>query len=106
MTRWAYTRDPSNFLKYNKAVEGFIEAYHSAREGNLRDLYSKLDPADPQVIQKMDKITGPQVRSVIQPLRDQNGDIQFDDKEISDILVKTHIIKEDQFYANWKSHVD
>ncbi len=38
--------DPHNFQNYNKAVEGFIQAYHVTREENLKDLYSKLDPAE------------------------------------------------------------
>ncbi len=58
----------------------------------------------------MDKVTDPQVKPVIQPLSDQNGDIHFDDKEISDILVNTHITKDDhlvgQFDDTWKTHVD
>ncbi len=58
----------------------------------------------------MDKITGPQVKLVIQRLRDQNSDIHFDNKEISHILVNTHITKDDspvgQFDDTWKTHVD
>ncbi len=57
--------DPHNFQNYNKAEEGFIQAYHVDREENLKDIYSKLDPAAPHVVRKMDKITGPQVTLVI-----------------------------------------
>ncbi len=58
----------------------------------------------------MDKNTGPQVKPVIQPLRDQYSDIQFDDRKISDILVNTHITKQGppvgQFDDTWMTHVD
>ena len=101
--------DPHNYTIYTDAVSRFIEAYNEARENNFKDMCASLDPRDPHVWTKINMQIKGNIKQIVQPLRDKNGIIQFEDDKISDVLTDSHIRKntnEDEYDAQWKNHVD
>ncbi len=108
--RYDNRSDPTNHIRYKKAVSDFINLYNKAKAENERDFKEKLSLSDPQVWRKINRLQSGATKPVIQPLRDSSGDLMFDDSQISDILINTHVKKEEPpggtFDDNWYTVVN
>ena len=101
--------DPNNYRLYKAALTEFISQYNDARDKNFKELCENLDPKDNQVWAKINNQISGQTEHIVQPLKDEQGVIHFEDCEISDILTKAHIEKnlhQTDFDKEWYNHVE
>ena len=84
--------DPANWDKYKKAVHAFNDAKERKLQANWDRLCSELNLGDQKVWQKINRLlSGEPSQNAIQPLRDQSGNLVFEDSDISCILQDTHV---------------
>ncbi len=73
------------------------------------EICGQLDHRDTNFWKKLDKSFGTKSHSVMKPMRDENGEVHFEDKDIEEILRKTHIPKSannQSFDEDWQNTVN
>ena len=92
--------DPASWKVYKECQVELNKVYELSKERYWADKVSLLKAGDTAVWPVVNKLVKGSCSSAVQPLYDRNNKLCFDDKDISNILAETHIIRtsnEDQF---------
>ena len=101
--------DPHSYGLYKTQVHTFINEYNRLRDLNWKNLCSQLDNKDPNMWRKLNDLkSNGQLQTVVQPLTDNSGTTHFNDKDICEILIDTHIKRENTNTNTtmWQENVD
>ncbi len=89
--RYRFKCDPQNHRNLQYALQRYSEKYELAKSKWWDDKCQNLNLMDQSIWRTVDKIKNGSCKNVIQPIRLNNGEYAFDDKQISDCLADVHI---------------
>ncbi len=108
--RYKARSDPNNWKNLQNAISEYKDLYNREEKRWLDKASSDLDSTDPKFWKKLHELTkGRQAYTVIQPLKDSNGEYRFDDADIARMLEECHVFKTNadtsNFDQNWFDQV-